>query len=105
MSCHVIVAFARASEYDFNVSDRGLAQLDRESAHRWLDQQMLALDCQPDSPVGKTLLLDKVLNVAKHGGEKRFGLRGDWAQRYACAVARLLDRPVIRIDVGESVVG
>lgn len=105
MSCQVIVAFARASEYVFSVSDQEIAGLDRDTAHRWLDKQLTVLECESGNSIGKTLLLDKVLNVAKYGGEKRFSAAGDWAHRYAGAVARLLDRPVIRVDVGEYVVG
>jgi hypothetical protein len=105
MSSQVVVAFARTSEYVFSVSEQELVGLDRDTARRWLDTQLTDLECEPSNPVGKTLLLDKVLNVAKYGGEKRFAAGGDWARRYAGAVARLLDRPVIRVDVGEYVVG
>jgi hypothetical protein len=105
MSSQVIVAFARANEFTFSVSEEAMAVLDREAAHRWLDKQLNALECESSNPVGKTLLLDKILNVAKYGGESRFAARGDWAHRFATAVARLLGRPVIRVDVGEYVVG
>jgi hypothetical protein len=105
MSSQVIVAFTRSSEYAFSVSDQEIAEFDRAAAHLWLDKQLSILECEPSNPLGKTLLLDKLLNVAKYGGEKRFAAAGDWAHRYAGAVARLLDRPVIRVDVGEFVVG
>jgi hypothetical protein len=105
MSSQVVVAFGKGSEYTFTVGDSDVGALDRESAHRWLDRQLSAMDCVPDSPVGKTLLVDKVLNVAKYAGEARFAGGGDWPRRYAAAVSRLVDRPVVRVDVGELLVG
>jgi hypothetical protein len=55
--------------------------------------------------MGKVLVLDKILCVAKYGGEKRFAEGGDWAKRYAEVVATVLERPVVRVDVADRVVG
>ena len=55
--------------------------------------------------VGKVLVLDVILNVAKYGGEQRFAQGGEWARRFASCVAVALDRPVVRIDVPGFVVG
>ncbi len=105
MSTQVIIAFGRGNEYAITVGDAELSALDREAAHRWLDRQLSDFDCMPDNPVGKTLLLDKVLNVARYAGERRFAGGGDWPRRFATAVSRLLDRPTVRVDVGEQVIG
>lgn len=77
----------------------------REEANHWLNEQWETLECEPANPMGKVLLLDKILCVAKHGGEKRFAEPGEWSQRYAAAVAALLERPAVRVDIADRVVG
>lgn len=105
MSSQVVVTFSRGSEYEFNVSDAEIARCTREAAHHWLDEEWIDLDCIPTNPVGKILLLDKILGVAKYAGEKRFSGNSEWAREYACAVAALLERPSVRVDLGEYIVG
>jgi hypothetical protein len=77
----------------------------RDEASRWLDEQWLALECETSNPMGKVLLLDKILSLARYAGERRFAEAGDWAREYADAVATLLGRPSVRIDVADSIVG
>ncbi len=105
MSSQVVVVFSRGSEYEFAVPDAQIAALGHDEAHRWLDQQWLDLDCVTTNPVGKVLLLDKILGIARNGGEKHFASADEWARRFACAVATLLDRRAIRVDVAGRVVG
>jgi hypothetical protein len=105
MPSQVVVAFARGNEYEFHVSDQDIAACGREEGNRWLDQEWVDLDCIPTNPVGKILLLDKVLCVAKYAGERQFTRNAEWAKLYARAVASVLDRPSIRVDVGEHQVG
>lgn len=101
MSSIVSVVFDRNREYELIAHASG----SREDANRWMDDQWEALECEPSNPMGKVLVLDKILCVAKYGGEKRFAEAGDWAKAYANAVATLLERPVVRVDVAERVVG
>ncbi len=105
MSSQIVVAFARGSEYTFHVSDQEIAPCGRDEANAWLDREWIDLDCIPTNPVGKILLLDKILCVAKYAGERQFTSNAEWANRYARAVAAVLDRPLIRVDVGEHQVG
>jgi hypothetical protein len=105
MRSQVVVAFARGSEYEFHVSDQDIAACGREEGNRWLDQEWVDLDCIPSNPVGKILVLDKILCVAKYAGERQFANNEEWANLYARAVASVLDRRSIRVDVGEHVVG
>ena len=77
----------------------------RAEANDWLDQQWLDLECEPSNPMGKVLVLDKVLAIARYGGEKRFEQAGEWAHAYANAVATVLDRGAVRIDIAKHVVG
>ncbi|MCX8086435.1 MAG: hypothetical protein N3C63_05960 [Rhodocyclaceae bacterium] len=101
MSSIVSVVFDGNREYELIAQAGG----SREEASRWLDEQWQALECEPANPMGKVLLLDKILCVAKYAGEDRFAAGGEWAKRYANAVATLLERPVVRIDVAARVVG
>lgn len=101
MSSIVSVVFERNREYEL-IAHAGDS---REEASRWLDAQWEELECEPSNPMGKVLVLDKILCVAKYAGEKRFAEAGEWSQRYANAVATVLERPVVRVDVAERVVG
>lgn len=101
MSSIVNVVFDGHREYELIAHDGP----SREEANRWLDAQWEALECEPSNPMGKVLVLDKILNIARYGGESRFETVGEWAQRYADAVGAVLDRPVVRVDVAARVVG
>ncbi len=101
MSSIVTVVFDHHREYELIVH----RTISREAANQWMDEQWEALDCQPSNPMGKVLALDKILGVAKYAGEKRFADHGAWAEAYAQAVAALLQRPAVRVDVGAHVVG
>jgi hypothetical protein len=57
-----------------------------------------------DGLVGKVLALDKVLEVAREAGEKRFAGDIAWAEAYARAVLATLNRDAVRVDVSESTV-
>lgn len=101
MSSIVCVVFDQNREYEIIAHGGG----SREEANRWLDEQWLELECEPSNPMGKVLVLDKILCIAKYGGEKRFEAANEWAQRYADAVATVLERPVVRVSVADRVVG
>jgi hypothetical protein len=101
MSSIVCVVFDRNREYEL-IAHAGPS---REEAHRWLDAQWEALECEPSNPMGKVLVLDKILNVARYGSEKRFAEHDEWSKQFADAVATVLERPVVRVDIAERVVG
>lgn len=95
----VTVSFGQNSEYEYKLLDSEVQPLNREEASRWLHAEYEALDCAPRSPVGKILLLDVILDVAKYAGEDRFAAGGDWARRFAQCCAATLKRESIRVDV------
>ena len=101
----VTVAFRDDKEYEFHVHAEDIAGLTRDSAREWLHEEFEELECTPSNPVGKVLILDVILNVAKYGGESRFEQASDWAKRFAVITAAALDRPAIRVDVSAFVVG
>jgi hypothetical protein len=105
MSRAIIVAFGQANTYDFRVTDGELSGATDDSAQRWLDEQWAELECEPVRPSGKVLLFDKILGVARHGGQGRFAENGPWARTFARHVALLVRRPVVVVDVADNRVG
>ena len=101
----VIVSFARDREYEFRIPGGDKNPLKAEDAQLWLAQQFEEFGCTPRSMVGKVLILDKVIEVAREAGEKRFADGGAWAERYARAVLAALNRETVRVDVAENTVG
>lgn len=102
---HLCIIFHAGREYEFHVHADELQSLGDEEAREWLHEEFDELECTPSNPVGKVLILDVILNVAKYGGENRFAQGDDWAHQFVRCVARVLDRPSIRIDVPGFVVG
>jgi hypothetical protein len=100
----VIVAFAPDREYELRITAGDAPLPSEQEGEVWLSQQFEELGCTPRSLVGKVLVLDKVLEVAREAGEKRFAGDIAWAERYARAVLALLKRPVVRVDLGENTV-
>lgn len=105
MSQVVIVAFGPEREFELTVSDVDTAGLKKDEARAWLAKEFETLECTPSNPMGKVLVLDMILNVAKYGGEARFAENGPWAQRFAAVTAVALDRPVVRVDIPSFTVG
>ena len=95
----VTVSFGQNSEYEFKFLDADVQPLPREDASRWLHAEYEALECAPRNPVGKILLLDVILDVAKYGGEDRFANGSDWAKHFALCCAAALKRDTVRVDV------
>lgn len=105
MTQTVIVSFGENREYELNVNDADVAGLAKDQARAWLSKEFEALECTPSNPMGKVLVLDMILNVAKYGGESRFEQAGDWARKFAAVTAVTLARPVMKVDVANFVVG
>lgn len=104
MSSTIIVDFGAEREYSFVVHPEDIQNLSKDEAQDWLAEEFEDLECSPSSPVGKILLVDMLLNVAKYAGEERFKERTEWAQQFVKAVATLLKRSTVRIDVDEFAV-
>lgn len=105
MSHTIIVSFGQDREYEFSVSDAEKAAMAKDQARAWLAREFDELECTPTNPMGKVLVLDMILNVAKYGGESRFKDGGEWARQFATVVAASLNRPALRVDVPGFVVG
>lgn len=105
MSHTVIVVFGKGKEYEFKFTQADLSGQTAEEARRWFDKEFVNLECEPSNPVGKVLIIDKVLNVAKYGGEARFADGGGWAKDFTRNAALALGRDTIRVDVADFIIG
>lgn len=99
MSCKLIVNLANGDSREFDFSDDELSGLDRHTAHEWLIEEFQAAGCLPSNPVGKLLLADTILVLAKTQPAKVFTEPSAWARTYLKAVAVALDSPVVTIDL------
>ena len=75
-----------------------------DQARRWLEDQFVALECEPLRASGKVLTVDKVLAVATAIGLRT--LADDEALRtnFARAVVGALGRPLVQVDVTTNTV-
>lgn len=101
----VIVVFPRDREYELRLTAGDKPLPTAQEGDQWLSQQFEELGCTPRSLVGKVLVMDKVLEVAREAGEKRFAGDIAWAERYARAVLATLNRENVRVDIAENTVG
>lgn len=106
MNRRVVVFFDAGRSYRLDVADEAWAELSeedaRECARGWLMDEFEALGCEPPNPMGKLLLPDLVLGVARAAGEPRFaGGPSPWTQRYAAAVLCLRGAEMVEVDVAE----
>jgi hypothetical protein len=102
---HVIVSFGDKKEYEYKVTAADIAGITAEDARKWLEREFEALECDLPNPIGKVLLADRVLSVAKYAGERRFKEHAPWAEQFARNAAVALGREVIRVDVANDTVG
>ena len=71
--------------------------MDRDDARKWLDEQFLAMDCEPLRPTGKLLMTDRVVVVAQAAGPAKFA-DAQWAQNSARSASAVLGKPAIHVD-------
>jgi hypothetical protein len=105
MSRHVIVSFGPGTEFEFKVPAADLAGHTADAARQWFDREFVALECDVPSPIGKVLIADRVLSVAKYAGAERFREQPGWANEFARNTATMLDRDLVRVDVPNYTVG
>ncbi|MBS7351405.1 MAG: hypothetical protein KIG95_14895 [Comamonas sp.] len=101
MVSELIVRLHPTQEYRVDLSR--LDPMGNEEARRWLDDQFIALECEPLRASGKVLLADKVLVVAEAAGERLLSDEA-WLQAYGRAAQAVLSKPVITVDVAAMAV-
>ncbi len=105
MSRHVIVSFGPETEFEYSIPVAELAGVTAESARQWFDREFIALECDVPSPIGKILIADRVLSVAKYAGAQRFRDQREWAAQYARNASVMLGRDLVKVDVPNYTVG
>jgi hypothetical protein len=105
MLYHVVVSFGKNKDYRFEFSEADLAESSPEEARRWFDKEFAELKCEVTSPTGKVLIIDKILNIARNGGEQRFIDGKSWATQFARYTALALGRDTIRIELEAFAIG
>jgi hypothetical protein len=102
---HVIVSFGEERQFDFRLSTSGKDGQATDDARQWFEREFVALECDLPTPIGKVLLADRILSVAKYAGERRFKEDRGWAEQFAKNAATLLGRDLVRVDVANYTLG
>ena len=105
MQDHVTVSFGADSEFEFRFSSSAVAAQAPDAARQWFEREFVALECDLPTPIGKVLLADRILSVAKYAGERRFREDHDWAEQFARNAAVVLGRDAVRVDVANYTLG
>lgn len=104
MPPHVIVSFDPQTEFHFPLEANALASAASEGGRRWFEREYATLGIEPGSPLGKVLVIDKILDVARHGGVRRFTDDPAWGQRFALNTVLALGRQTVRVDVAADAI-
>ena len=96
MQKQISVVLDKDDEFSFHVPEA--VPLAHDAARAWLDQQFVALDCEPLRASGKVLTADKILVITQAAGKSLFA-DAAWAAAYVAAVSAALGKPMIRVDV------
>ena len=105
MSRHVIVSFGPGAEFEYKIPAAELTGHTADAARQWFDREFVALECDVPSPIGKVLIADRVLSVAKYAGQHRFRDQPEWAEQFARNAVVMLGRDLVKVDVPNYTVG
>jgi hypothetical protein len=105
MSCRVTVVLADGERLEFDVPARDMATCDSHMAHEWLAREFETAGCVTANPMGKLLLADKVLSLAKTVPVAAFAEPTPWLRDYFKAVACAIGRPVVTVDLANNSLG
>jgi hypothetical protein len=104
MHQHVIVSFGNDKRFEYRLTSDDVAGISGEQARQWFDRQFEELECDVPTPMGKVLLVDRILSVARYAGEPRFRDHADWAGQFARNAAVMTGREVLRVDVEKNTI-
>jgi hypothetical protein len=105
MHYEVVVSFGEDKEFDFKLSAADLQGRSADAARQWFAREFEELECEVATPLGKILIADSILSVAKYSGERRFREQPQWAAEFAKNAAVLIGRELIRVDVAKYAMG
>ena len=95
MQSYVSVSFRNQSPVRIDL--HALSPMDRDQARAWLDEQFVALECEPLRATGKLLMTDRVVVVAQAAGPVKFADEA-WARSFALAASAVLGKPTVNVD-------
>lgn len=95
MRSHVSISFKNSAPVRIELAPE--QALDRELARKWLDEQFVAMECEPIRATGKLLMADRVVVVAQAAGPERFA-DTQYALAFAQAASAVLGKPSINVD-------
>ncbi len=99
MGCHVTIVSGSGERYEFELHAADLAGMDAHKAQEWLGQEFESAGCVPTNPVGKLLLADKILCLAKTQKETAYAEPTPWVKSFVLAAAASIGRTVLTIDL------
>jgi len=99
MHQNVIVSFGDDKRFEYKLTPDDVAGVTADQARGWFDREFEELECDVPTPMGKVLLVDRILSVARYSGEQRFRDHPDWAKQFARHAAVMTGREVLRVDV------
>lgn len=105
MSCHLSVIFDDGVRLDYEIHDAEIARFGRDEAKDWLGSEFEAAGCVPSNPMGKLLLADRVIGLAKEQPRRDFDPPSSWMKDFLAATAAALGSPVVTIDLGNDSLG
>jgi len=93
----------RLDARDFRFDLRAEDAMSQDAARTWMDEQVVALKCEPLRASGKLLRADKVVVVAREAGVDRFG-EVAWGTAFSAATVALLGKTLVQIDADNMTV-
>lgn len=99
MSTHVSIILQNGERLDFELSDADLAGMDARAAQDWLGDEFEKAGLEPSNPMGKLLMADRVILLARAQSAASFHKPTPWIRDFLRATAVALRRPVVTIDL------
>jgi hypothetical protein len=105
MRSQVTVTWGGVQTFRIDLEDQ--PALSPAEARAWLDEQFIALGCEPIRLTGKVLTADKIVGVAQAAGPAWFAeaVHQAWATRFARAASAALDKAVVTVDLDTRTIG
>lgn len=104
MHQNVIVSFGKDKHFEFKLTPEDVSGVTADQARKWFDREFQELECDVPTPMGKVLLVDRIVSVARYSGERRFREHPDWGEQFARNAAVMTGREVLRIDVEKNTI-
>ncbi|MDP2795380.1 MAG: hypothetical protein Q8O25_15095 [Sulfurisoma sp.] len=105
MACQIVFILPDGDRHEFMLHDADLAGCDKRTADDWLAREFEVAGCEPSNPMGKLILPDKVLQLARGVDAKTLAAPTPWLMDYLRAVSCALGKPFVSIDLVESKLG